>query len=278
MIKFNVAAKKENLTRNLSQIDLYTFDCQGWAIIRNAIPLEWVERAKSAIEKAMPGKKHWKFPVLHLDPVFWDMMTLPVMLEFVEKLCGEEFRLDHAFGIGSDNGVVNLHGGPNCSQRTCFAHWVGGNNILVGQLSVGFTLTPQTPETGGVCYVPGSHKAFDQRDGRTLRREVFQNHFDHECMVVPTLNPGDLSIFTESLIHGDTGWTPNDYSRMQVYYKFCPGFMTWRDPSEQEKYKSYARNELEKRLLENPWSGKFSDTTMEMSRDNKRRTKTLHHA
>jgi hypothetical protein len=179
---------------------LYVFDCQGFAIIRNLIPLSVVERAISAINTAFPNKMTWKFPVLHLDRVFWEIMTTPLILKCAEHLCGSEFRLDHAFTVTSDNGVPNLHGGPNCSQRSCFAQWVGNTDILVGQLSVGVALTPQSAQTGGVSYIPGSHKAFDQRDGRTIKEQIMDNHFNHEFLVTPSLNPGDVVVFTVILV------------------------------------------------------------------------------
>jgi hypothetical protein len=270
-----IPAEKISPRKDLKPIDLYSFDCMGYCIVRNAVPAELLTEITSLINQTFPLKKVWKFPVLHLGHAFWDLMTLPVLTTLAQELCGEEFRLDHAFGVSSDEGVVNLHGGPNCSQRTCFAQWVGNTKILVGQLSAGFVLTHQSPETGGVCFVPGSHKCFDQRDGRTVKREVFDNHFDHDCIVVPTLNPGDLIVFSESLIHGDTGWKRQDYCRLTVYYKFCPGFMAWRDPAQQEQYRHLARNELERKLLEPPWSGRFGDSNNQLDRNNIRREKTV---
>jgi hypothetical protein len=254
---------------------LYAFDCQGFAIIRGLIPDPLVHRAVSIIDTNFPGKKTWKFPVLHLDRVFWQFMTTPLILRCAERLCGNEFRLDHAFAVTSDDGVPNLHGGANCSQRSCFAQWVGNSDIFVGQLSVGIVLTPQSSKTGGVSYIPGSHKAFDQRDGRAIKEQIMDGNFDHEFLVTPELNPGDVIVFTESLIHGDTGWVPTNYPRITVYYKFCPGFMSWRDPEQQEKYKQYAQTPQELRLLERPWTGQFSDENNQMSHKNVRRPKTI---
>jgi hypothetical protein len=50
--------------------------------------------------------------------------------------------------------------------------------------------------------------------------------------------------------------------------------MAWRDPAQQEKYKQYARTDLERKLLENPWSGQFSDENNKMDHTNIRREKT----
>jgi len=253
-------------------LELYLFDSIGLTVIKNAISAGMVEKLKSALDRRH-NKKPWKFPILDVDQIFWDLLTTPVMLNMVEKICGEYFRLDHAFGVSSDNIIVNLHGGPNCSFGSCFSQV--DNDILVSQLSCGFPLTPQNKETKGMCYIPGSHKSRYSNDGRSIKKELLHDDLNHEAIIVPTLNPGDLVIFSESLIHGDNGWEPKDYSRLICYYKFSPGFCCWRDPREQEKYMKLARNDLERRLLSPPWSGQFSDANNQLDHNNKRREKTL---
>lgn len=252
----------------------YLMDTVGLVVIRNAIPESTVGEAISALNLVYHGgKKPWKFPILDAGRVFWDVLTNKAMLSMAEKMCGEYFRLDHAFGVCSDELVVNLHGGPNCSFGSCF--FKADNQPLVSQLSCGIALAPQSPETKGMCYIPGSHKSSDQRDGRTIKKELLNDDLENDCLVVPRLNPGDLVVFSESLVHGDNGWLPKNYSRLMLYYKFCPGFVCWRDPKEQEKYISMASNDLERRLLESPWSGRFSDDNHIMDKANARRNTTL---
>lgn len=259
--------------QEIDALDVYLFDCMGLAIMRNVIPMAQVEAAKKAIAKIYPAKMPWKFAVLSMGEIFWDLMTNAKLLRIVEQLCGVEFRLDHAFAVSSDEKIVNLHGGPSSSHNSCFTRT--DNTLCVSQLSVGIPLTPQTPATGGVCYIPGSHRSLDMRAGAEIKRELLKGNMKHEAIVIPSLNPGDLVMFSESLIHGDTGWNPLNYSRVIVYYKFCPGFMTWRDPREQEQYRHLARTSLERRLIEPPWSGKFSDKNYAMDHSNTRREKTV---
>lgn len=269
MLKFE--SKKIPLRKNINPLDVYLFDSVGLIVVKNVLSNDIVEKAKDKLSQKYK-QKPWKFPVLDVDSVFWDMMTNPIMLGLVEQFCGEHFRLDHAFGVSSENIVVNLHGGPNCSLGSCFSQV--DNGIMVSQLSCGFPLTVQSSETKGMCYIPGSHKSLDSRDGRAVKRELLNDDLNHPSIVVPTLLPGDLVIFSESLIHGDNGWLPKDYHRLIVYYKFAPGHVCWRDPREQERYKNFARNDLERRLIEPPWSGSFSDIN-QLDKDNKRRGKTL---
>lgn len=254
-------------------LDIYLFDCVGLAVIRNVIPLEQIDSARKAISSFYPNKMPWKFSTLGMGEVFWDIMTNRRILSTVEHLCGDQFRMDHAFAVSSDERIINLHGGPASSYGSCFTKL--DNEIYVGQLSVGVPLTAQSPATGGMCYIPGSHRSLDVRNGREIKKELFEGKQDHEAIVVPTINPGDLVLFSESLVHGDLGWKPTDRSRLILYYKFSPGFMCWRDPREQEQYRPMARNELERRLLEPPWSGQFSDKNKAMDHQNTRRLKTI---
>lgn len=252
----------------------YLMDTVGLVVIRNAIPESTVRDAISALNLVYHnGNKPWKFPILDAGRVFWEILVNKTMLSIAKKMCGEYFRLDHAFGVCSDELVVNLHGGPNCSFGSCF--FKADNQPLVSQLSCGIALAPQSPETKGMCYIPGSHKSTDQRDGRDIKKELLNDNLEDDCLVVPQINPGDLVVFSESLVHGDNGWIPKNYSRLMLYYKFCPGFVCWRDPKEQERYLAMASTELERRLLEPPWSGRFSDKNHIMDKNNTRRTATL---
>lgn len=268
MLRRTMKAKPE-----VDPLDIYLFDCMGLVVIRNVIPKEQVEAARRAIASAFPAKMPWKFSVLSLGEVFWDIMTNRRLLATVEQLCGDQFRMDHAFAVSSDEQIVNLHGGPASSYGSCFTKI--DNELYVGQLSCGIPLAHQSPATGGMCYIPGSHRSLDLRAGREIKRELMGGKQDHEAILVPTLNPGDLVLFSESLVHGDVGWKPKDYSRLVVYYKFCPGFMSWRDPREQEQYRQLARTDLERRLVEPPWSGQYSDKNYVMDHNNTRREKTL---
>lgn len=270
MLKFQ---RPTELRPNINPLDVYLFDCMGLVVLRNVIPQAQVEAAKKAIKAAYPNKMPWKFAILSMGDIFWDIMTNSKLLGMIEQLCGDQFRMDHAFAVSSDEGNVNLHGGPSSSFGSCFTRI--DNALYVGQLSCGIAITAQSPQTGGMCYIPGSHRSLDYRSGKEVKWELFKGNTDHEAIITPTLNPGDLVLFSESLVHGDLGWKPTHYSRLIVYYKFCPGFMTWRDPREQEQYQHLTRNNLERRLVEPPWSGQFSDKNYKMDHNNTRREKTL---
>ena len=261
----------------LDQCHSYIFDTTGCVIIKNVLNNQDVLEAKNAIISNWPDKTPWKFPVMHLGRVFWKMLTQELLLDFSEEFCGEHFRLDHAFGLSGNDAVPQLHGGPQSSQHSCFYLQLphGIRKGIVGQLNVGFCLEPQNPKTGGFVYLPGSHKTADSRAGREILEEVYKNDFTHHSLVVPTLESGDMIIFTEALIHGDTGWKASTGScRMQVYFKMTPGFMCWRDPNQLQILERFVETDLERRLIEPPWTGKYSETAYTMGAINDRRSPT----
>jgi hypothetical protein len=259
-------------------LEEYSFDTTGITIVRGALSSETVERARAAIKgHGWPaGCPPLKFPVLHLDRVFWEMMTHRKVLDLSNRFAGEEFRFDHAFGLFGRNGVRGLHGGPQANQYSCFYIPLsrGTRPGLCGQLQFGFTLFGQSPKTGGFCYIPGSHKSVDPRTGGELLDQLYNGQMHHHSIVVPTLEPGDMVSFTDGLVHGDTLWKGEGEPRMQIYYRMTPGWMCWRDPAQIAKYAEYAETDLERRLLEPPWTGRYSEDDYSMGLVNERRIPT----
>lgn len=262
----------------VSSLDQFSFDCTGVAIVRKAIDDSTLQRAITAVDSNWPAGTPWKFPVLHLDRVFWELLTHPYLLKFSTVFAGDHFRLDHAFGVSANGSHKQLHGGPYSSQHSCFYMNTPINmrKALVGQLNFGFALRGQDKETGGFCFIPGSHKANESKDGKEVFLHIYDKNLDHHSVEVPTLNPGDLLIFSESLVHGDTGrLTQSAEPRTQIYYKITPGWMCWRDPRQNEHLLSYAENDLERRLIEPPWTGQYSEDNVSMGFNNVRRPITV---
>jgi hypothetical protein len=255
----------------------YVFDTTGVVVVKNFLPDHMVQEARALISANWPAGAPWKFPVMHLGHIFWEMLTSTFLLDMCEEFCGPQFRMDHAFGLSSNGAIPQLHGGPQSSQYSCFYYGTpnGARRAICGQLNFGFALYGQSPATGGFVYVPGSHRQADPRVGKDILREVYSGHFDHQSLIVPTVEPGDLLMFTEGLIHGDTGWRANG-CRMQVYFKMTPGFMCWRDPNQNAGLAKFAQTDLERKLLARPWTGRYEETETTMGTSNERKESTRH--
>ena len=213
-----------------------------------------------------------KFPFIDIDPeYFLAPMEHPLIVKFGAQYCGEWFRFDHGIGLlqptfwtGKDgtknrSEAVNLHGGFFGSQGSNYCTAVG-DRLWFGQLNVGIALSEQKEGDGGLCYIPGTHVLSTKRsEGMEVLKKYLKGRFDHPSLVIPTILPGDLVIFTEALIHGMAPWKSEFGLRKNIYYKFSPGFLAWRDYEEIKKYLPYAKTTILKKLLRGPFVSQYSD-------------------
>src|SRR6266487_2711282 len=163
----------------------YALDSLGMVIARGAVP----EQQNAYVDRALAGRKVAKFSILALDEVFMDLMTHPWIVDACTRAIGSHFRFDHAFGLQQPPACANLHGGPQACHSSCF--YQSGLSVTgaawMGRLSVGISLTPQCRETGGLAYIPGSHKSSFLLNGSAVLKAYLNNDFEHECINIPTL-------------------------------------------------------------------------------------------
>jgi hypothetical protein len=239
----------------------YIMDSVGLVVARQAIPLSRIEYINAKIDGALAGRQVEKFTIMDLDPVFFELMEHPWILSACRRANGDSFRFDHAFGLQQPMSRPNLHGGPQGEQSAAFYH--SGPNAAgaawVGRMSVGICLTKQSDKTGGLAYIPGSHKSSYFMQGAKVLHDVLKNNMESECIHVPTLEPGDICAFPDCLVHGTTPWKAS-YTRRSLYYMYSPGFMAWRPYSEIAKYVPMAKNETQRRLLRPPFVASFEDS------------------
>ena len=235
----------------------YLLDSVGVIIVRSAVPIEQVAYINERIDRTLAGAVVSKFPILEMDDVFLDMMTHSWILAACNRLLGNRFRFDHAFGLQQPPSRPNLHGGPQACQASCFYHASAPTSPpLVGRISVGIALTNQSSALGGFAYIPGSHKSSSLMHGSRVLTEILKNDFDHECLSIPSLAPGDICMFPDCLVHGTAPWR-GPYTRRALYYMYSPGYMAWRPYQEIEKYLALAKTPLQRRLLRPPYVASF---------------------
>lgn len=258
----------------LTPAEQYGFDCTGFFRRRAAVSHDAVACALGAIRARHGSPVPLRFPVMpYIGPVIYELLQHDLLAAVAAFCCGPQFRVDHVFGVGG--GLPNLHGGPDCSQYSCFWQRAGDHSVLAGRLSIGVVLLPQSAATGGVCYIPGSHKAYDRRRaGQQLLGEIYGNNLGHSDIVCPTLEPGDLIAFSESLVHGDTGRRNGARERCTIYFAVTPRWMAWRDPAQQAAAIAAAPNDRCRALLAPPWTGRYTEDAMTMGLSNTRRPVT----
>lgn len=276
-----------NFKSEFTKEQMYLLDTIGLVVVHNFVTEDIVSQINEIIDiHTSIEPKPSKFAFFTLDPIFMDLMSHPWIMGVCRHALGDWFRFDHVVGIqqpgmiksektgqwvdqGYDQG--NLHGGVHSSQGSCFYH-SSAKNTWVGQMSFGISLTGQNKESGGFCYVPGSHKQSTEDSGSKIFKDSLSGNYSSSCLTIPELKPGSIVCFSESLIHGTTPLV-RPHIRRSLYYKYVPGFCAWRSYDEIKHYLNYARTDLQKQLLRAPFVGNIKDDEGFMS-DNIMKTPT----
>jgi len=245
---------------------LYEFDLAGYTIVRNFISGEVIEKINRIIDSALQSSFPRKFPYLHLDPVFLDLLSDKRVLKICNYWLGPYFRLDHAFGIqaaaasqdGPPVGKENLHAGPFAEQGGFRYHWFN-NRSQCGLLVFAYFLEPVRKGDGGLVLVPGSHKQNFPLTGADVFHKLLNQRQDAWWIDNPEVSAGDLLIFTEAVVHGTARWKCKEHRRRNIHYSYSPGYQANRDYEQIRKYLPLARNDTEKDLLRPPYVLRFDD-------------------
>lgn len=243
---------------------LYTLDSLGLVVARDIIPKSKLKELNRLIDAHINKRSPGKFTIMDIDDVFLELMAMPWVVSICKKIIGPNFRFDHAFGLQQpgEGVALNLHGGPLTSQG-CNYYVSNSGTIRCGRVSVSIPLTRQDPEIGGFAYIPGSHKSSFLLTGNEIFKDLLNDDFDHDCITIPVLNPGDICLFVDGLVHGTAFWKSNSYRRA-LYYMYSPGFVAWRPHDQIKKYLDRATTETQKKLLSPPYVAEFEDEELKV--------------
>lgn len=239
--------------KRLSQRQLYEFDLNGFVRIRNFLSAEKVDRVNSILDEVDRTSKKVKFRFFSADPIFLDLLSDPRVMAICEDLIGPWFRFDNAMMIQSgDDEFENLHGGPMEEQNSFYYLW-HDRKPRCSQIQISYFLKPVKSGDGGLIVVPGSHKQNAPYLGSQVVNDILRGDLNDPLVVNPELEAGDLLVFTEALIHGTRKWSAVARSRRVLYYKYCLASLCWNRYSDIQYVASLARNDIEKRLLAEPY-------------------------
>ncbi len=229
-------------TVEMSTDEKYLFDLLGFLIVREVLSPEQLEVANAAIDSleftaspeyfrdstALKGENRStrlgananliELPKPFCDP-FREMLAHPKTVPHLNTILGEGWRLDHGPGlIAMDKGCSGgkLHG--NFDNAPYFYR---EGKIFTGLCVIEYLLADEGPGDGGVCVVPGSHKANLACPDEMLRWERYQ-----EYVTEIHAKAGDALIFSEACTHGTLPWTA-DNQRRAILYKYNTGHMAW---------------------------------------------------
>lgn len=221
----------------------YWFDSQGYFVVPGVLDDSLLGSLQSTMgpptEQHDPGAKEDN--PLHWSPAWREIMDLPILRPILESLVGNHglqryrenksgadylptYRLDH---INVHQHVANgfpgmdLHGGWTTAGGSQFFRYHDGE-FYNGLIVVAFELFDTTPNEGGFCCIPGSHKA-----NLPLPPGWSEKGGDAGGLLkgIPA-KAGDAIIFTETLVHGTLPWRV-DAKRQTAFYKFSPHATSW---------------------------------------------------
>jgi hypothetical protein len=162
----------------------------GFALVRGAIPAEWLDDLRATFDAGVKPSDRWPVPrgadwrhsLLDLDPKVQAVCRLPEILAVVGELIGERFFLAQVEGREPLAG-----GGHQSLHRDLSARRPGDTvNALAYFDDYG-------PENGATRIVPGSH--------RTIPGEPPFDFNDESRSVQLSGSAGDILVFDADLVH-----------------------------------------------------------------------------
>jgi hypothetical protein len=216
----------------------YFWDLTGYLVVKGVLLEEEVERANDIVDRywdrvkvggttarnsvvfagtgrpMLPGIL--EFPKPDCDP-FREMLAHPVLVKYLNVMCGKGFRLDHGpMFIVSNKGTAGhtMHGNGEPHRPHVAYHHQNGET-WVGGVTVAWQLHDCKEGMGGFACVPSSHKAmFPTPSG------VRTGDDDMGLIVQPVVEAGDVVFFMDSAqSHGATPWKL-DTTRRSILFKY----------------------------------------------------------
>jgi hypothetical protein len=213
----------------LTDLERYRFDLQGYLVRKATLDEATITELHHGVDRiaAKPGTSitSQRFAgLLEAGGPFLALMDHDAVFDVVRELCGDQVRLDHAYGIAMAPGTsgLDLHGGAQPFDPAQF-FVVDDGRIHTGLVAVQWALVDHRPGDGGFACIPGSH-----RSSFTMPAEV---HLDHDLVVEVALDAGDVVLFSEALTHGTLPWR-GLVERRSILMKYSPGNSSWaKDPA-----------------------------------------------
>lgn len=185
---------------HLTEEERYRFDLQGFLLVSGALGAEEVDACNRAVDAvagtpaAAAGLLGWPEP--HREP-FRRLLVHPAVVARLNELCGSRFRLDHGPRLltGGDGIGAELQGGGEPFSPAAWYHQQNGR-IFASAVTAAWQLAGE----GGMCVVPGSHKAVEPAPAGVRAGGDRDAPMD-VVRELPT-RAGDLVLFAETITHG----------------------------------------------------------------------------
>ena len=227
----------------MNDTEKFLFDLQGFIVVReflsqrevkalnDAFDANWDQRREDPIgdpsgnmaglhkRGILTGMLTWEQP--HCQP-FRDLLAHRKLLPYLDTLHGRGWKLDHEpLMITGSKGIegLRIHGTTNVLFNGSRFYAYSNGQMRCGLLVVQYTLHDQNPGDGGLCVIPGSHKANFSCPPKITTWEEHQ-----EVVYQLPLKAGDMVIFSENTLHGTLPWQA-DHDRRALLYRYTPKYL-----------------------------------------------------
>ncbi len=153
---------------------------------------------------------------------FRELLAHRKLLPYLNDLLGRGWKLDHEpFMLTGSTGTegLRIHGTTNVQFNGSRFYAYTNGQMRCGLIVVQYALADANPGDGGLCVIPGSHKA-----NFTCPQKITTWEQHQDIVYQVPLKAGDMVIFSENTLHGTLPWTASQ-ERRALLYRYTPKYL-----------------------------------------------------
>jgi hypothetical protein len=260
----------------MNEREKFLFDLQGFLTVKNVLTPEEVDGLNAAVDANLDrkgedgnsstgdsktlvgthkrgmfaGMLSWDKP--HCQP-FREIIVHKKAIPYLDAIHGRGWRLDHSpFILTSDYGSEGLilHGASNHHFFGAAYYVYTNGRMRCGMVVLQFQLADVEEGDGGLCVIPGSHKA-----NFSCPQEIRQWEENREVVYNIPAKAGDMIIFNEATIHGTLPWTNRERERRSLLVRYSPKYLHYAGGYYDATFPEWADEltEAQRSVLEPPY-------------------------
>ena len=264
--------------KQISKIDKYLFDLNGFIVIENALNRSEVKACNKIIDKLKKLKHNeWEGYVhghnyggkegLNLQQIyeggkpFEKLIDHPSWISHMLEFVGGDGTFDHQHGplfidenfanVRGPGDAIGIHSGNH--EGTQRGHYRYENGKMhSGQVNILVALTDIGKGDGGTVVIPASHKANFKHPEFDQNRMLKGGKVSHAAFMTGAkevyLKQGDALLFVDSLCHGSAK-RANKGERRVVIYRYGPSWGFFRHPYRPSKQLLKNLNKFQRQIV-----------------------------
>ena len=264
--------------KQISKIDKYLFDLNGFIVIQNALNKLEVKACNKIIDKLKKLKHNeWEGYVhghnyggkegLNLQQIyeagkpFEKLIDHPSWINHMLEFVGGDGTFDHQHGplfidenfanVRGPGDAIGIHSGNQ--EGTQRGHYRYENGKMhSGQVNILVALTDIGKGDGGTVVIPASHKANFKHPEFDQNKMLKGGKVSHAAFMTGAkevyLKQGDALLFVDSLFHGSAK-RANKGERRVVIYRYGPSWGFFRHPYRPSKQLLKNLNKFQRQIV-----------------------------